>query len=100
MTKGVIQMTVANILADIASLSDGEKETILGFLTRHFTPSASQQGTLIDELRERKFSHGFHCRHCGSMSVVCYGKRNGRQRYKCKDCLKLSCDLTNSPLYR
>lgn len=34
------------------------------------------------------------------MSVVLYGKRNGRQRYKCKDCLKFSCDLTNSPMYR
>jgi transposase-like protein len=33
------------------------------------------------------------------MSVVRYGKRDGRQRYKCKDCLKLSCDLTNSPMY-
>ena len=89
-------MTVATILADISSLSERDKEYILGFLTRHFTPSASQQGALIGELRERKFSHGFHCRHCGSMSVVRYGKRNGRQRYKCKD----SCDLTNSPMYR
>jgi transposase-like protein len=100
MTKGVIQMTVANILADIASLSDKDKEYILDFLTRHFTPSAFQQGVLIGELRERKFSHGFHCRHCGSMSVVRYGKRDGRQRFKCKDCLKLSCDLTNTPMYR
>lgn len=100
MKKGVIQMTVATILADISSLSERDKEYILGFLTRHFTPSDSQQGALIGELRERKFSHGFHCRHCGSMSVVRYGKRNGRQRYKCKDCLKMSCDLTNSPMYR
>ncbi|CAH0284269.1 hypothetical protein SRABI96_04067 [Peribacillus sp. Bi96] len=47
-----------------------------------------------------KFSHGFHCRHCGSMLVVRYGKREGRQRYKCKDYLKLSNDLPNSPIYR
>lgn len=32
--------------------------------------------------------------------MVRYGKRDGRQRYKCKDCHKLSSDLTNSPMYR
>ena len=91
-------MTLANIIADISSLNDRDKETILDYLTSHFSPSFSQQGALIGELRERKFSHGFHCRHCGSTSVVRYGKRDGRQRYKCKDCYKLSSDLTNSPM--
>jgi transposase-like protein len=93
-------MTLANIIADISSLSDRDKESILTYLTRHFSPSTSQQGALIGELRERKFSHGFHCRHCGSTSVVRHGKRDGRQRYKCKDCNKFSSDLTNSPMYR
>lgn len=73
-------MTSANIIADISTLSDRDKKTIIGYLTRHFSPSVSQQGALIGELRERKFS-GFHCHHCGSTSVV----RHGRQRYKCKD---------------
>lgn len=93
-------MTLATILADISTLNDKDKEYIFEFLNRHFSPNISQQGALIGELRERKFSHGFHCRHCGSISVVRYGKREGRQRYKCKDCLKLSSDLTNSPMYR
>src|SRR6476620_2502684 len=93
-------MTLTNIIADISSLNDRDKDYILDYLTRHFSPSSSQQGALIGELRERKFSHGFHCRHCGSTSVVRYGKRDGRQRYKCKDCHKLSSDLTNSPMYR
>lgn len=93
-------MTLTNILADISSLNDKDKESILDYLTRHFSVSASRQGALIGELREKKFSHGFHCRHCGSTSVVRHGKRDGRQRYKCKDCHKLSSDLTNSPMYR
>lgn len=67
-------MTSANIIADISTLSDRDrKTTILDYLTRHFLPSVSQQGTLIGELR--KFS-GFHCRH---------HERDGRQVYKCKD---------------
>ncbi|WP_391205515.1 hypothetical protein [Psychrobacillus sp. L4] len=53
-------MTLANIIADIFSLNDRDKESILDYLTRHFSASTSQQGSLIDELRERKFSHGFH----------------------------------------
>lgn len=92
--------TLANILADVSDLTDKDKEYLFEFLKRIFTPEASQQGNLIGELRERKFTSGYHCRHCGSVSVVRYGKRNGRQRYKCKDCFKISNDLTNTPLYR
>lgn len=49
-------MSLANIIADISSLNDRDKESIFDFLTRHFSVSASQQGALIGELRERKFS--------------------------------------------
>lgn len=55
-------MSLTNIIANISSLNDKDKEYILDYLTRHFSPSSSQQGALIGELRERKFSHGFHCR--------------------------------------
>ncbi|WP_335869146.1 IS1595 family transposase [Bacillus sp. 2205SS5-2] len=92
--------TLANILADVSYLTDKDKENLLEFLKRIFTHDASQHGNLIGELRENKFTSGYHCRHCGSVSVVRYGKRNGRQRYKCKDCFKISNDLTNTPLYR
>lgn len=93
-------MTLTNILADISSLNDKDKKSILNYLTRHFSVSPSTQEPLIGELRERKFLRRFHCRHCGSTTVVRYGKRDGRQRYKCKDCDKLSNDLTNSPMDR
>ena len=92
--------TISTLLADISSLSEHDKEAIYEFLKRHFIPSISASGGIIGELRERKFTHGYHCRHCGSVYVVRYGKRNGRQRYKCKDCFKISNDLTNSPMYR
>ena len=36
-------MTLTNIIADISSLNDKEKESILDYLTRHFSTSASQQ---------------------------------------------------------
>lgn len=63
-------MTLATILADISSLSERDKEYILRFFTCHFTSSSSQQGALIGVFRKSKFSQGFHCRHCGSMSGV------------------------------
>ena len=62
-------MTLTNILAEI-SYNDRDKESILDYLTRHFSISDSQKGALIGELRERKFSYVF--RNCGSTSVVRY----------------------------
>lgn len=43
-------MTLANIIADIFSLNDRDKESILDYLTRHFSASTLQQGALIGEL--------------------------------------------------
>jgi len=31
-------------------------------------------------------AEGLKCRWCGSRNVIKYGKKGGRQQYKCKDC--------------
>ena len=54
--------------------------------------STDGNAKLIGELREKKYSKGFSCPHCGGTHVVRYGKFKGRQRYKCKDCIKTFSD--------
>lgn len=53
---------------------------------------------VIKELRDTKFAEGFYCPHCQSKEVVRFGQYKGRQRYRCKECLKTFSDLTNTPL--
>jgi len=45
-------------------------------------------------------SEVFCCPHCGSISVVKNGTRNGRQRYRCKDCRKTFGDTYGTVLYK
>lgn len=41
------------------------------------------------------------CPHCGSVSVIKYGRhQNGRQKYRCKDCKKIFGDTNGTFLYR
>ncbi len=40
------------------------------------------------------------CPHCNSTSIVGFGSKDGRKRFKCKSCSKTFNSLTNSPLAR
>ena len=42
----------------------------------------------------------FCCPHCGSIGVVKNGTKDGRQRYKCKDCKKTFGDTFGTVLYK
>ena len=36
--------------------------------------------------RKRVYRHDIRCLHCGSNWCIKYGRANGKQTYKCKDC--------------
>lgn len=40
------------------------------------------------------------CPHCGSVGIKKHGKKDGRQRYRCKDCGKTFIETSNTMLYR
>ncbi|MCM3671979.1 IS1595 family transposase [Mesobacillus maritimus] len=86
-----------NLLQYISTLDKPRQERIYYEIQRKIFPSTASI-RVIDELRDKRFSKGFNCPHCKSNGVVRFGKYNGRQRYKCKDCGKTFSDLTNSPL--
>ena len=85
------------LLQQILMIPKQEQERIFWELKTKLFP-ATTSDKLITELREKKFSEGFVCIHCGSKEVSRYGTYKGRQRYKCKCCHKSFSDLTNTPL--
>lgn len=82
---------------NIATLDKPHQERIYYEIQRNIFPS-SASNRVIDKLRDKRFAKGFNRAYCTSSSVVRFGKYNGRQRYKCKDCGRTFSDLTNSPL--
>ena len=63
-----------------------------------FPDSTTNISNKIVDIREKRFSNGLSCVHCGSMSVKRNGTYKARQRYLCKDCGKSFNDITGSPL--
>lgn len=53
----------------------------------------------LEELREYRFAGGVRCPRCGSEEVHKWGKRNGKQRYRCRadDCGRTFNDFTETP---
>lgn len=57
----------------------------------------SQCNDLADFLTEKRFSNGKVCPICGCVNIVCNGhQKDGKQRYKCKDCGKTFVITSNS----
>lgn len=51
----------------------------------------------LEEVRDRRFPEGVHCPDCGSGEVWRWGRRNGKQRYRCKECERCFNDFTGTP---
>lgn len=54
--------------------------------------------SMVEGIREVRFSNGLACIHCGSLHLKRNGKYRSRQRYLCKDCGKTFNDISGSPL--
>lgn len=90
----------SNLLKYIDKLPHTKKERVYQWVKRYVDPTSSVGGRLINEMRETRFKDGFECPHCTSEHVVRFGKVKGRQRYRCKSCLKTFTDTTNPVLFR
>lgn len=74
----------------VANLSDSEKAELGAFLK-------GLENDGVADLDEARFSGGLYCTNCGGTEkVVRFGKRNGVQRYRCKDCGRIFTTLTNT----
>ena len=79
-------MAVFNeMLKELGSLTDEELEILLSRLNIEKSgreKDKEEKGFQVDN------NSIISCPHCGSISVVKTGKKDGKQRYKCKDCKK------------
>ena len=86
--------SLASVLADIATLSVDDKEELKSFIIKLFSKT---MGSLESFVKEERFSGGLVCPICGCVHVVRNGHRkDGTQRYVCKDCGKSFVAITNS----
>ena len=87
-----------NIKDTITALDDKQKKQLYVLLKSLLGYSTNIDDKLFKEIRELKFKDGFYCPHCNCKHVVRYGKHNGIQRYKCKDCGKTFTEMSFTPL--
>ena len=53
-----------------------------------------------DFIESSRFSEGYTCPRCKSKSIIRNGKKNGKQRYFCKECKHNFMDTSNSIAYK
>lgn len=78
---------VTLVLAQAKALSEQEQQELLTQLEEYLV-LGSQVSQVTKEVKEMKFSKGRVCCHCNGTDVVRNGKRNGVQRYLCRNCQK------------
>jgi transposase-like protein len=58
----------------------------------------TEPGRNLQPLAEARFASGVRCAHCKSARVQRWGRRAGRQRYRCGDCRRTFSDFTGTLL--
>jgi transposase-like protein len=89
--------TLNSIFKDIKTLSDNDIQTLFDNMGELLSIK-SIANSIYNDGREHRYSSGVACVHCGSISVIKYGKTRGAQRFKCKDCHKTFNDRTLTPM--
>lgn len=90
---------VTSVLAQAKALPEQEQQELLTQLEEYLV-LGSQVAQLTKEVKEMRFSKVRVCCHCNGTDVVRNGKRNGVQRYLCRNCHRSFSDLTYSATYR
>lgn len=84
--------TVSSVISDFNALSEAQQNIVKSTIL-----SRSAAADLHKYVEERRFINGRACPHCGSVHVVKNGKRkDGTQRYLCRDCEKSFVITANS----
>ena len=90
---------LTSVLAQAKALSEQEQQELLTQLEEYLV-LGSQVSQVTKEVKEMRFSKGRVCCYCNGTDVVRNGKRNGVQRYLCRNCQKSFTDFTNSATYK
>ena len=86
--------TLTDIKSDILTLTNEQQINLLNYISEILSLSPVS----IQDCREARFSKGKACPHCESHDICKYGTSSGKQRYKCKSCLRTFTDFSKSVL--
>ena len=88
--------TLSDIKTDILTLTltNEQQANLLNYISEILSLSPVS----MQDCREARFSKGKSCPHCESHEVFKYGTSLGKQRYKCKSCLRTFTDLSKTVL--
>ncbi|MDB8458133.1 MAG: IS1595 family transposase [Turicibacter sanguinis] len=86
--------TLNDIKSDILTLTNEQQINLLNYISEILSLSPVS----IQDCREARFSKGKICPHCESHEVFKYGISSGKQRYRCKSCLRTFTDFSKSVL--
>lgn len=84
------------LLSSVDSLNEEQVNTLLSRLNEKKAGQEQETSKLVRNLETGKI---VACPNCGSATIVKTGKKDGRQRYKCKDC-KVSFGDTTGTLHQ
>ena len=81
------------LLSSVDSLNEEQVNTLLSRLNEKKAGQEQETSKLVRNLETGKI---VACPYCGSATIVKTGKKDGRQRYKCKDCKTSFGDTTGT----
>ena len=81
------------LLSSVDSLNEEQVNTLLSRLNEKKAGQEQETSKLVRNLETGKI---VACPYCGSATIVKTGKKDGRQRYKCKDCKASFGDTTGT----
>jgi transposase-like protein len=64
----------------------------------HARAADTEPGRNLQRIAEARFASGLRCVYCKCARVQRWGRRAGRQRYRCGDCRRTFSDFTGTPL--
>ncbi len=92
------QKEFVQLLEALSTLTPEQTNVLSTALTQTEQPE-ELPSSLLGRI-ERNFAAHPVCPHCHAEDIKRWGKEHGRQRYRCKDCLKTFTAFTKTPLAR
>ncbi|GAA0815579.1 hypothetical protein GCM10008914_03910 [Clostridium tertium] len=86
----------SSIIKFLSTLTKSEQERVYNYLEKELI-LGSMANEIQDEIKENRFSSGRVCPYCKKDKVLRNGKYNKKQRYICKEVIRLL-QISHTPL--
>lgn len=84
-------MLLDELIEMLIGMNDEQLRKVKSFILSRLNIQASDQECTIQV---------YHCPECNSIHIIKFGKKNGKQRYFCKECHKVFMPTTSTIAYK